>query len=197
MTEQISEEALDQLFRLARSQNAWLNRPVEDTKLEALYDLMKMGPTSANCAPARIVFVRTPEAKAKLLPLMLETNRAKVEQAPVTAIIAYDTQFYDLIPQLFPHNPGARDWFAHSEALAQETAMRNSTLQGAYFMLAARALGLDVGPMSGFDAHGVNATFFADGRFVTNFICCLGYGDPAGLFERSPRLSFTDACQLV
>ncbi|MDA8653676.1 malonic semialdehyde reductase [Alphaproteobacteria bacterium] len=197
MTSVISDQALDQLFRQARSQNAWHDKPVTDDQLEAIYDLMKMGPTSANCSPMRLVFVRTPAAKEKLAPLMIETNQEKVRQAPVTAIIAYDTKFYDRIPELFPHNPGARDWFAHVPELAAMTAIRNSTLQGAYFMIAARALGLDVGPLSGFDEEGVNNQFFSDGAFKTNFICCLGHGDETAVFERSPRLAFLDACQLV
>ncbi len=193
----INDQALDQLFRTARSHNAWRPEPVDPADLEALYDLMKMGPTSANCAPARLVFLTSPAAKEKLLPQMLESNREKTKTAPVTAIIAYDTQFYDRIPELFPHLPEARDWFAHDAAVARDTALRNGSLQGGYFMLAARALGYDVGPMSGFDAAGVNAAFFPDGRFSVNFICNLGHGDPQGLFERSPRLSFADACQIV
>lgn len=193
----MTDAVLDQLFRTARSHNAWRPEPVNPSDLEALYDLMKMGPTSANCSPARLVFVTSPEGKARLIPHMLESNRVKTETAPVTVILAYDTQFYDRIPELFPHMPSARDWFAHDVQVARDTALRNGSLQGGYLMLAARALGLDVGPMSGFDADGVNATFFPDGRFAVNFICNLGYGDPAGLFERSPRLSFADACQLV
>jgi 3-hydroxypropanoate dehydrogenase len=197
MSNPVADQALDQIFRAGRSHNAWHDTPVSDAELTALYDLMKMAPTSANCSPARVVFVRSAEAKAKLLPLMLESNRSKVEQAPVVALIAYHKKFYDFIPQLFPHNPGAREWFAHSEDLAQETAFRNSSLQGGYFMLAARAIGLDVGPMSGFDAGGVNAAFFPDGECAVNFICCLGHGDEAGLFARSPRLDFADACQII
>lgn len=193
----VSDQALDQIFRDGRSHNAWLDKPVSDDELAALYDLMKMAPTSANCSPARLVFVRSAEAKAKLLPFMMESNQSKVAQAPVVAIIAYHKKFYDFIPQLFPHNPGARDWFAHSEALAQETAFRNSSLQGGYFMLAARAIGLDVGPMSGFDPVGVNVAFFPDGDCAVNFICCLGHGDAVGLFDRSPRLDFEDACQII
>lgn len=197
MAEIISDHVLDQIFRQARSQNAWLDMPVDDAQLEQIYDLMKMGPTSANCSPARIVYVRTADTKEKLVQCMIDTNQEKVRQAPVTAIIAYDTQFYDRIPELFPHNPGARDWFAHIPEVAAITAMRNSTLQGAYFMIAARAIGLDVGPLSGFDENAVNACFFPDGRFKSNFICCLGHGDATAVFERSPRLAFEDACQLV
>lgn len=197
MSKQLSDQALDQIFRSARSHNAWLDKPVSDDTLAELYNLMKMAPTSANCSPARLVFVRSAAAKAKLVPLMLESNRAKVEQAPVTAIIAYHKKFYDFIPKLFPHNPEAREWFAPNEALAQETAFRNSSLQGGYFILAARAVGLDVGPMSGFDPAGVNAAFFPDGDCAVNFICSLGHGDDAGLFARSPRLDFEDACKII
>lgn len=193
----LDDAALAQLWQDARSHNAWQDKPIPDATLHELYALAKWGPTSANCSPARFVFVRTPEGKARLAPHVLETNRDKVRAAPVCVIIAYDSLFYEKIPTLFPHNPGARDWFAGDESLAQETAMRNSSLQGAYVMLAARALGLDCGPMSGFDAAGVNQAFFAGEAWRANFLCALGYGDPAGLFPRSPRLAFGDACRLL
>ncbi|MCY4504765.1 MAG: malonic semialdehyde reductase [Hyphomicrobiales bacterium] len=193
----LSDAALAQLWREARSHNAWQTTPVSDETLHELYALAKWGPTSANCSPARFVFVRTEEGKARLLPHLLETNREKVRAAPVCAIVAYDSQFYDKIPALFPHNPEARNWFAGNEALAQETALRNASLQGAYLMLAARALGLDCGPMSGFDADGVNQAFFAGESWRANFLCALGHGDSAGLFARSPRLDFGDACRLL
>jgi 3-hydroxypropanoate dehydrogenase len=158
---------------------------------------MKWGPTSANCSPARIVFVQSPAAKARLAPCMSEGNRAKTLQAPVTAIIGMDMAFYDRLPELFAHNPEARDWFAGKPDLIAATALRNSSLQGGYFILAARALGLDCGPMSGFDADAVNAAFFAGSTVQVNFLCNLGYGDPQGLFPRSPRLGFDQACRIV
>ena len=195
--EPLDAAALERIFLAGRTHNSWQNKPVAPALLTQLYDLMKMAPTSANCSPARLVFVASPEGKAKLLPHLMEDNRKKTETAPVCVILAYDTQFYELLPQLFPHNPDAVNWFAGSAEFAEQTAFRNSSLQGGYLMLAARALGLDVGAMSGFDPAGVDAAFFPDGRFKTNFLCNLGYGDPAGLFPRSPRLAFDDACEIV
>ncbi|PLX38064.1 MAG: malonic semialdehyde reductase [Hyphomicrobiales bacterium] len=192
----LSDAALDQLFRQARTHNAWQDRPVEDTTLRALADLLKWGPTSANCSPMRIVFVKSDAAKEKLRPLLMEGNQAKVMAAPVTALLGYDLDFPDTLPQLFPHTD-ARSWFAGNDALIEETAFRNSSLQGAYLILAARSLGLDTGPMSGFDKQGVEKTFFPTGRIKANFICSLGYGDPAGLFERSPRFDFDEFCSIV
>lgn len=188
--------ALDQLFRTARTHNAWLDKPVPDSLLKELHDLMKWGPTSANCWPLRVVFVKSPEAKARLLPLMMEGNRAKTQAAPVTAILGMDMAFYEQLPKLFPHTD-AKSWFVGNPALIEATAFRNSSLQGAYFMLAARALGLDCGPMSGFDAAGVDAAFFAGTSIKTNFLCNLGYGDPRGLFPRSPRPEFDEVCRIV
>ncbi|NUU04120.1 malonic semialdehyde reductase [Herbaspirillum robiniae] len=193
----IAQDALDRLFLQARSQNGWLPKPVDDEQLRRLYDLMKMAPTSANCSPARIVFLRSAQAKERLRPALSAGNVEKAMSAPVVAVIGYDTQFHELLPQLFPHNPAMRELFAGNAALAQATAVRNGSLQGAYLMLAARAIGLDVGPMSGFDAEQVNAAFFADGRCRVNFICNLGYGDPDKLFPRSPRLDFDQACTLL
>jgi len=195
----LDDRALDQLFRTARTHNAWTDRPVTDAELRQVYDLMKWGPTSANCSPARIVFVRSHEAKEKLRPALSAGNLAKTMAAPVTAILAYDPQFYDLLPRLFPHNLEARSWFAGEEKAAATAvaAFRNGTLQGGYFLLAARAVGLDCGPMSGFDNAKVDAAFFPDGRFKSNFLCNLGHGDPAGLFPRSPRLSFDEACRIA
>ncbi|OWY28671.1 malonic semialdehyde reductase [Herbaspirillum robiniae] len=193
----IAQDALDRLFLQARSQNGWLPKPVDDEQLRRLYDLMKMAPTSANCSPARIVFLRSARAKERLRPALSAGNVEKAMSAPVVAVIGYDTQFHELLPQLFPHNPAMRELFAGNAALAQATAVRNGSLQGAYLMLAARAIGLDVGPMSGFDAEQVNAAFFADGRCRVNFICNLGYGDPDKLFPRSPRLDFDQACTLL
>ena len=195
----LNDQAFDTLFRTARSQNGWQDRPVSDEQLRAVYDLMKWGPTSANCSPARIVFLRTREAKERLVPALSASNVEKVRTAPVVAIVAHDLKFYDLIPRLFPHNPGARDWFAGDAnlAAAQITAMRNGTLQGAYLMIAARALGLDCGPMSGIDTAKIDAEFFAGTTVRTNFITGIGYGDHAKIFNRSPRLSFEEACTLL
>ena len=192
----LPEESLATLFTAARTHNEWFDIAVSDAQLEMLYDLMKWGPTSANCSPARIVFVRTPEAKAKLLPAMSAGNQDKTRTAPVTAIIGMDMQFYDKLPLLFPH-ADAKSWFVGNQAMIDATAFRNASLQGAYLMLAARSIGLDCGPMSGFDAAKVDAAFFAGTSVKVNFICNLGHGNPAKLFPRSPRLAFDEACQLV
>ena len=188
--------SLATLFTEARTHNGWSDRPVTDAELQQVYDLAKWGPTSANCSPARIVFVRSELEKAKLLPCMSGGNQEKTRTAPVTAIIGMDTEFYEKLPQLFPH-ADARSWFAGNQAMIDATAFRNSSLQGAYFIIAARALGLDCGPMSGFDADKVNAAFFAGTKVKVNFICNLGHGDPSKLFGRSPRLSFDEACKIV
>jgi 3-hydroxypropanoate dehydrogenase len=193
---QLNAEGLDLLFRSARTHNVWLDKPVSDDTLKQLYDLMKWGPTSANCSPARIVFVRTPEAKERLLEGVAAGNQEKTKTAPVTAIIGFDTKFYDKLPKLFPH-ADARAWFANSPEVADVTARRNSSLQGGYFIIAARALGLDCGPMSGFDAAKVDEAFFKGTDIKSNFICNLGYGDATKLFPRSPRLEFDEACKLV
>lgn len=198
MAEKLTPSALDALFLEARTHNGWLDKPVDETLLRRVWDLARMGPTSANCSPMRVVFVKSPEAKARLQPALMEGNRAKTMAAPVTAIFGNDSRFYDLLPKLFPHTD-ARAWFAGpgKETVATTTAFRNGTLQAAYFMLAARALGLDCGPMSGFDNAWVDREFFPDGRVKSNFICNLGYGDPAALFPRSPRLGFEEACSIV
>lgn len=196
MTAPLSDHALDQLFRTARTANAWTPEPVSADLLRELYELSKWGPTSANVSPARFVFLTTADAKARLAPHLSSANRAKTIDAPVTVIIAYDLDFAERVPELFPHNPGAKAWFADPE-VAAVTAIRNGTLQGAYLMLAARALGLDCGPMSGFDHAAVDAEFFAGRRLATNFICNLGYASQAGLFPRLPRLAFGDACELL
>jgi 3-hydroxypropanoate dehydrogenase len=204
----LGEEALDQLFRQARTYSAWLDRPVSDETLRQLYDLMKLGPTSANCSPARILFLRTREAKERLRPALNPGNVDKTMAAPVTAILAYDELFYVKLPVLFPQNPGMRDLFANSSQRAKITAFRNGTLQGGYFILAARALGLDCGPMSGFNNARVDAEFFPvtpsnpeevmpEGRIRSNFLCNLGYGDPSAFAPRGPRLTFEEACQLL
>ncbi len=192
----IPDEALDQLFRSARSQNKWLPTPVSATLLHALYDLLRMGPTSANCSPARFVFVTTDAGREKLKPHLSPNNVNKVMTAPVTVIIGYDLKFYDKLPQLFPHTD-ARSWFVGNDQLIQTTAFRNGTLQGAYLMLAARSLGLDCGPMSGFSNAAVDEAFFPNSSVESNFICGLGHGDPSGVFARSPRLPFDEACQIV
>lgn len=186
----------DQLLTQARTHNAWHPTPVEDATLLALYELVKWGPTSANCSPARFIFAKTDEAKARLATCMSHGNKHKVEQAPVTVVIGMDLAFVDTLPQLFPH-VDARPWFAGNAAKIAETAFRNSSLQGGYLILAARALGLDCGPMSGFDAAKVDAAFWAGTAVKTNFVCSLGHGDPAGLFERSPRLPFDQACRIA
>ena len=186
----LSAEALAQLFTAARSYNGWLDKPVSDEQLHAIWNLATMAPTSANMQPARIVWVKSPEAKARLAACVMEGNRAKVLAAPVTAVIGYDIDFHEELPWLFPHTD-AKSWFEGDEAGREAGAFRNSSLQGAYLMLAARALGLDCGPMSGFDADAVNAAFFADEpRHRVNFICSIGYGDPASIFDRSPRPDF-------
>lgn len=188
--------ALDRLFREARSQNRWQDRPVPDARLEALYELLRWGPTSANSSPARFVFVRTAEGKERLRPALSAGNVDKTLSAPVVTIVAHDLRFYDELPRLFPH-ADARSWFAGNDALATETAFRNGTLQGAYLILAARAVGLDAGPMSGFDRDVVDRAFFAGSQLRSNFLVNLGYGDPGGLYPRSPRLPFDEACRLA
>jgi 3-hydroxypropanoate dehydrogenase len=192
----ISDDALDQLFRSARSQNKWQNRPVSATLLHALYDLLRMAPTSANCSPARFVFVTTEAGRARLKPHLAPGNVNKVMTAPVTVIVGTDYKFYEKLPQLFPHTD-AKSWFVGNDKLIETTAFRNGTLQGAYLIMAARAVGLDCGPMSGFNNDGVDQEFFAGTSVKSNFICGLGYGDPSGVFPRSPRLSFDEACQVV
>lgn len=196
MTEPLSEDVLARLFLDARSHNAWLDRDVPDSVLARLVDILKMGPTSANCSPARIVFVKSAAAKERLRPLLSEGNVDKTMSAPVCAIIGQDLAFYEHLPRLFPHTD-ARSWFAGQEQKIRDTAFRNATLQGAYLMLAARALGLDVGPMSGFDHAGVDAAFFPDSTVRSNFLCNLGYGDPKGLFPRSPRFEFSEMASIV
>jgi 3-hydroxypropanoate dehydrogenase len=186
----------DQLFTQARTQNGYLDQPVPDSQLQQLYELLKWGPTSANSSPARFVFVRTPEAKAKLAACVSPANQPKVMSAPVTAIIGMDMAFYEQLPTLFPHTD-ARAWFLGNDALIASTAMRNSSLQGGYLIMAARALGLGCGPMSGMDIAKVDAAFFAGTTVKTNFVCTLGHGDPAKVMARSPRLAFEQACQLV
>jgi 3-hydroxypropanoate dehydrogenase len=193
----LSETALDQLFRTARTYNAFLPKEVSDEQLHRIYELTKFGPTSANSSPMRVVFIKSKEAKEKLSPFMSEGNRAKTLAAPVTAIVGTDHEFYEKLPQLFPH-ADARSWFVGNQVAIDVTAFRNASLQGAYLILAARAVGLDCGPMSGFDADGVNAAFFAGTAVKANFIVNIGYGDASrDLFPRSPRLTFDEACKIV
>lgn len=196
MSEVLNDAALDQLFRTARTQNAFLDRPVDDAQLHALYDLMKWGPTSANTLPARLVFVKSAEAKARLGPALDEGNRTKTLAAPVTVIVGFDEDFHEKTPYLFPHVPDAKSWFDGPREGRHVTAFRNGSLQGAYLILAARALGLDAGPMSGFDNAKVDDAFFAGTAVKSNFLVNLGYGDPAGVFPRSPRLSFDEASRI-
>lgn len=191
----LSEQDLNTLFMEARSYNAWSDKQVPAAMLEQMWDIARMGPTSANCSPARIVFVTSAEAKEKLRPCLMDGNVDKTMQAPVTAIIGHDMAFFEKLPELFPHTD-ARAWFAGNDALIEETAFRNGTLQGAYLMLAARALGLDCGPMSGFDKQKVDAAFFAGTTARVNFMCNIGYGTDADLFPRSPRLAFAQACRV-
>ncbi len=197
MAHAIADAALDQIFRTARSYNGWQDKPVEQDLLLQIYDLLKFGPTSGNGCPARFVFLTSPEGKERLKPCLGEFNVEKVMTAPAVAIIAYDLEFYEKIPELFPHNPEAREWFADDAPLAEETAFRNGSLQGAYMMIAARALGLDCGPMSGFDKAAVDKEFFDGTQWRSNFICGLGYGEPESIFERNPRLKFEDAAQIL
>jgi 3-hydroxypropanoate dehydrogenase len=189
--------ALDLLFRQARTHSKFTDQPVTDDELRALHALLKQGPTSANSSPARFLFLRTKYAKEKLAPALSSGNLEKTLAAPVTAIVAYDPRFYEKLPKLFPHNSDAMSWFTNNDALAASTAFRNGTLQGAYLILAARSLGLDTGPMSGFDNAMVDDLFLADRGWRSNFLCNLGHGDPAGLFPRSPRLDFEEACVLL
>ena len=192
-------KSIDKILRDARTHNGFQNKPVTDAQIRELYEMLRWGPTSSNSQPARFVFVRTKEGKERLRPALSSGNTAKTMEAPVTAIVAYDTQFHEHLPRIFPHNPTAQSWFTGpgNEQVAFHTAFRNGTLQGAYLMLAARALGLDCGPMSGFDAKGVDEAFFAGTTWRTNFICNLGYGSDENLFQRLPRLAFDEACRIL
>ena len=196
----VNDHALDLIRPDARSYNGWTEKGVPETLIRATYDLTKMGPTSANCSPARFVFLESKAAKERLKPYLMEANVEKTMSAPWVVIIAHDLEFHEKIPQLFPHNPGAKDWFS-DDAHRETTAFRNGTLQGAYLMLAARALGLDCGPMSGFDNAGVDKEFFAGNEATkhwrSNWVCNIGHGDESTIFPRSPRLSFDEACQIL
>jgi len=197
MKKPLSDDAKDLIFREARSHNRWSDEDVPDALLQELHDLMKWGATSANCWPMRVVYLKSDAAKERIKPHLMEGNVVKVMTAPVTAIIANDMKFYDRIPEFFPHNPGAREWFSNDEDVASITAFRNGTLQGAYLMIAARALGLDCGPMSGFDNEAVDKEFFPNGQFKSNFICALGVGTTEELFPRSPRPSFDSVSEIL
>ena len=211
MGQPIDEMALDTLFRKARTHMTWLPRPVTDETLRELYEVLKWAPTSANAAPARFAFLRSKEAKERLRPALAPLNVKKTMTAPVTVIVAYDVKFYEQLPKLFPQNPGMAKLFESSPEMVETTAKRNSSLQGAYLIMAARALGLDCGPMSGFDhakvdeeffaagkpCFGCDQEFFPEGHVRTNFLCNLGYGDPSALYPRLPRLAFSEACSLL
>jgi 3-hydroxypropanoate dehydrogenase len=192
-------KSIDKILREARTHNGFQNKPVTDAQLRDLYEMLKWGPTSSNSQPARFIFIRTKEGKEKLRPALSSGNTAKTMEAPVTAIVAYDTRFYEHLPRTFPHNPSAQSWFTGpgNEQVAFHTAFRNGSLQGAYLIIAARAMGLDVGAMSGFNNAKVDEAFFPDGRYKSNFLCNIGYGDHGKLFNRSPRLSFEEACSFA
>ena len=193
----MSQDFLDKLFVKARSHNNWQNKDIDEKILKDLYNLVKNCPTSANSEPMRIVFLKSKESKERIKPFLSEGNVEKTMTAPVVVIIAYDTKFYEHLPKLFPHNPGMKKILSNPPEKAHVTAFRNATLQGGYFMLAARALNLDVGPMSGFDNDGVDNEFFPDGRFKSNFLCNLGYGDGTKLLERLPRFKFSEVCEII
>jgi 3-hydroxypropanoate dehydrogenase len=193
----VSDEALDIIFRNARTQNKWQDKPVSNAHLMALYDLMRWGPTAANTSPARLLFITSQAAKDRLKPLLSPGNQEKTMAAPAIAIIGMDLDFAEKLPQIFPSNPKMKDAFTGNAELIHAVAFRNSSLQGGYFIVAARALGLDCGPMSGFDNAGVDKEFFAGTNVKSNFICAIGYGDPAGVFPRNPRLAFDEACKII
>lgn len=196
MQDQLSLEALNQLFNKARTHFAWTDKPVTKEKLQQIHDLAKMGPTSANCSPLRILFIQTPKAKEKLRPCLAPGNIEKTMSAPVTAIFAQDLEFYEHLPRLFPHTD-AKSWFVGNDALIQNTAVLNATLQAAYFILAARACGVDCGPMSGFDAHQTDRVFLEGTPYKSLFLCNLGYGDASALHPRSPRFDFEEVCRVL
>jgi 3-hydroxypropanoate dehydrogenase len=197
MSTPLNDTAQDQLFRTARTRNGWTDESIPEALIREVYDLSKWGSTSANCSPARYVWIGSAEAKERLKPLLLPNNVEKTMSAQWTVIVAWDEVFFDKIPELFPHNPGARDWFNGSPEVTFDAGFRNGTLQGAYLMMAARALGLDCGPMSGFNKVGVDEAFLAGTTWKSNFLCNIGYGTDANLFGRLPRLSFDDACKIV
>ena len=185
------------IFSNARTYNDWQRKGVSNKILNELYDLMKFGPTSANCSPSRIIFIKSPEAKERLKPFIIESNLEKTMTAPVTAIIAFDIDFHKHLPKLFPHDLDAQNWFNYSQEVAYTNAFRNSSIQGGYFIIAARMLGLDCGPMSGFDQNGLDKEFFPNSNIKSNFLCNIGYGDPTNIFKRSPRFEFDEVCEIL
>ncbi len=196
MNQKLEQQALEQIFLEARSHNVWLDKPVSDEMIDELYNILKMGPTSANSCPARFVFVKSEAAKLELKECLAEGNIEKSMTAPVVAIVGMDMEFYEQLPKLFPHTD-ARSWYAGKDDKIFDAAFRNSSLQGAYLIMAIRSLGLDAGPMSGFDSDKLDATFFPDGKIKSNFICAFGYGDQSKLYPRGPRLEFNEACEIV
>jgi 3-hydroxypropanoate dehydrogenase len=196
-TSRLGNVEFDLLFRVARTHNAWQSKPVPDALLREVVEIMQLGPTSQNCQPVRIVFVRSADQKAKLAEAASPTNQPKIKAAPITAIIAYDTHFYEHLKRAFPHRPEAADNYRNNAGLAEATAFRNGSLQGAYFIIAARALGLDTGPMSGFNNAKVDELFFAGTSYKSNFLCNLGYGDVAGVMQKLPRLGFDEIVRFV
>jgi len=197
MSNSLTDDALDQLFRNARTYRSWLDKPVSEETLRRLYELSKWGPTSANGSPGRFLFIRSREAKERLRPILSPGNVEKTMAAPVTVVVAYDLRFYEKLPKLSPHNPRMRDLFVSNPPFVEETARRNSSLQGAYLIIAARSLGLDCGPMSGFSNARLDEEFFGGGHIKSNFLCNLGYGDPSKLHPREPRLEFDEACTIL
>ena len=191
------EETKQTIFYNARTYSDWQAKDIPNTILKNLYDLMKWGPTSANCSPARLIFIKSPKAKARLKPFVIESNLKKTMSAPVTAIIAFDIEFYKYLPKLFPHDLDAQNWFNYSKEVAETNAFRNSSIQGGYFIIASRMLGLDCGPMSGFDQTGVDKEFFPNSNIKSNFLCNIGYGDSKNLFKRSPRFDFDEICEIL
>ncbi|OUV43453.1 MAG: malonic semialdehyde reductase [Candidatus Marinimicrobia bacterium TMED108] len=194
----VSEKDIKKIiFSNARTYNDWQRKGVSNKILNELYDLMKFGPTSANCSPSRIIFIKSPEAKERLKPFIIESNLEKTMTAPVTAIIAFDIDFHKHLPKLFPHDLDAQNWFNYSQEVAYTNAFRNSSIQGGYFIIAARMLGLDCGPMSGFDQNGLDKEFFPNSSIKSNFLCNIGYGDPTNIFKRSPRFEFDEVCEIL
>ena len=194
----VSEKDIKKIiFSNARTYNDWQRKGVSNKILNELYDLMKFGPTSANCSPSRVIFIKSPEAKERLKPFIIESNLEKTMTAPVTAIIAFDIDFHKHLPKLFPHDLDAQNWFNYSQEVAYTNAFRNSSIQGGYFIIAARMLGLDCGPMSGFDQNGIDKEFFPNSSIKSNFLCNIGYGDPTNIFKRSPRFEFDEVCEIL
>jgi len=191
------EEARKIIFSEARTHNDWLKKDIPDNILTNLFNLMRWGPTSANCSPTRIIFIKSLDAKKRLIPFLIESNLEKTINSPVTAIIAFDTEFHKHLPRLFPHNLDAQNWFNYSEEVSEITAFRNGSIQGGYFIIAARMLGLDCGPMSGFDQGGVDKEFFSNSKIKSNFLCNIGYGEPEKLSPRSPRFEFNEVCEIL